>query len=63
MKKLKDALLDLKGQNVDFAIASGVLQGILREVEEDYVVFYKDEKTNPTLFLISNLIWIRKAVK
>jgi 6-pyruvoyl-tetrahydropterin synthase len=63
MKRLKDALLDLKGQNVDFAIASGVLQGILREVEEDYVVFYKDEKTNPTLFLISNLIWIRKAVK
>jgi len=63
MKRLKDALLALKGQNVDFAIASGVLQGVLRDVEEDYVVFYKDEQSPSTLFPISNLIWIRKAEK
>lgn len=63
MKTLKEELLKLKGKVVDFAISGSTHQGTLREIGEDYLVFFKDEKSKRTLFPTNNIIWVREADK
>jgi len=61
---LREKLIKLVGKNVDFAIAGSTHQGILRKVEEDHLIFFRDgNESTPTFFVINNIIWIREADK